>query len=130
MDVHGRRAAAIPCFLLFGLGLLALGSAQTPMHLFAASALIGLGGGLSSGFNMTMAQDGAPAVGRSRYIGVYKVLSDSGQLVGPLLVGFISARSSLGAAAAAMGGACAFGIVLVLVAPWCAADGTKAARLL
>ena len=98
-DLHGRKAAGVPSLLLMGVGIALLASATEPVLLLVASLLTGVGNGLSSGLVMTIAQDVAPTKGRSRFIGMFKVVTDGGTFAGPMLVGLLSHSLTLDIAA-------------------------------
>ncbi len=57
--------------------------------------LASIGNGLGSGIVLTLGADLSPAGERSRFLGVWRLVGDSGALVGPLLT---AAVASLGAA--------------------------------
>jgi MFS family permease len=71
---------------------------------------MGLGNGMSSGILMTLGSDVAPREGRAHFLGMWRVLQDSGGALGPLIA---SAGAALGSLAAgiwvtgALGGAAA-----------------------
>ena len=53
--------------------------------------IIGFGNGLSSGLVMTLGGDLAPDdKQRGPFLGVYKLLNSTGQLIGPVIAGFAS----------------------------------------
>ena len=58
MDRYGRRAAGVPSLGLMAFGLCLLGMASSTGPLIFASAVLGVGNGLSSGLVMTIGQDG------------------------------------------------------------------------
>jgi hypothetical protein len=58
-----------------------------------------VGNGLSSGLVMTIGQDAAPADARSRFIGLFKVATDSGIFAGPMAVGLLWRAFSIDVAA-------------------------------
>jgi MFS family permease len=99
MDKYGRKAAGVPSLLLLAAGLALAGAASSAWMLVLASALLGIGNGLSSGLVQTVGQDAAPARARSRFIGLYKVCSDAGTFIGPLVVGIVTDTASLAVAA-------------------------------
>ena len=99
MDKYGRKAAGVPSLLLLAAGLALAGAASSAWMLGLASALLGIGNGMSSGLVQTVGQDAAPPRARSRFIGVYKVCSDAGTFIGPLVVGIVTDTASLDVAA-------------------------------
>lgn len=59
--------------------------------LMCVSAVMGLFNGMGSGINMTISADVSPAEGRPTFLGVWRLLSDIGNGLGPVLVGGIAA---------------------------------------
>ncbi len=107
MDRFGRLWAALPAMILMGSGFLALGfthdTPQAAMWYAMLAAVIGVGNGLSSGILLTLGADVAPAGDPAAFLGSWRTLTDAGGAVAPLLVSGITAISSLGLGAAAMG---------------------------
>nr|WP_246624853.1 MFS transporter [Oceanobacter mangrovi] len=95
MDRWGRKAVAAPSLLLFAIGLALLGWADTFPLLLAAALLIGTGNGLSAGVVMVLGTDFAPQHGRARFMGVWKLVSDSGQAAAPLVISGLLSFASL-----------------------------------
>jgi MFS family permease len=106
-DRYGRKASGVPSLLGMAAGLATLAAAQGTSLLLAGAALVGAANGLSAGLIMTLAQDGAtqsaPAEARSKFIGAFKVITDSGAFCGPMLVGVVAQAMTLDAAALAIG---------------------------
>ena len=65
--------------------------------------LIAVGNGLGSGIVMTIGADTAPTVGRSQYLGGWRLCGDIGNSGGPLLVGAVAAVAPLAAACVVVG---------------------------
>lgn len=107
MDRFGRLWAALPAMILMGCGFLALAfthdSPQATMWFAMFAAVIGVGNGLSSGILLTLGADVAPAGDPAAFLGSWRTLTDAGGAVAPLMVSGITAISSLGVGAAAMG---------------------------
>ncbi|HWS37107.1 MAG TPA: MFS transporter, partial [Actinoplanes sp.] len=95
MDVHGRRAAAVPAMALLGLAHLLLPLAGGPIGLTGAALLMGVGNGLSAGLVMTLGADASPTIGRAEFLGAWRLCSDIGFGGGPLLIGAVTAAASL-----------------------------------
>ncbi len=115
MDHFGRRAVALPC-----IGMMALGIGLIPLtsgfgSLLAVGMLIGFGNGLGSGIVMTLGADFSPAVGRTQFLGAWRLCNDLGVAGGPLLFSGVTAVASLGAAAVAIGGIGVLGSLLILL---------------
>ena len=98
-------------------GMLLLSSAREPHLLFAASCLLGVGNGLSSGLVMTIGQDAAPPAARPRFIGLFKVFTDCGTFAGPAAVGLYAKAFTLDAATTFVG------VLTMLAAALYAAQG-------
>ncbi|MGH9245091.1 MAG: MFS transporter [Acidimicrobiales bacterium] len=99
MDWKGRKWAALPCIVLLSIGM-----ALTPLtgdfaSLAGVGALMGVGNGLGTGINMTLGSDLSPTIGRSQFLGVWRLITDVGTAGGPLLVAVTTSVGSLRAAA-------------------------------
>jgi MFS family permease len=103
MDRWGRKAAAIPCLVLMSIGLALLPLTDGAGTLALVALLLGAGNGLSSGVVMTLGADFAPPAARVPFLGVWRVLSDSGTAGGPLIVAGATAAITLGGAAVTVG---------------------------
>ena len=95
MDRYGRKAAGVPALALMGAGFALLGWAESVSELVLASAILGVGNGLSSGLVMTIGQDAAPSDAKGRFLGLFKVCTDSALFAGPFSVGVLTATFSL-----------------------------------
>ncbi|MGH8915734.1 MAG: MFS transporter [Acidimicrobiia bacterium] len=98
MDRKGRKWAALPCLLLLtvSMALIPLTSAFTSLLL--VSLFAGFANGLGSGLNMTLGSDLSPALGRSQFLGLWRLVTDVGGAAGPLLIAVVTSLASLGAA--------------------------------
>ena len=95
MDRLGRRWSATACIALLGLGLGLIPFTTTPVAFATAAILAGIGNGLGSGINMTLGTDLAPAEDRGRFLGIWRLIGDSGSLTGPTVIGFLASAWSL-----------------------------------
>ena len=95
MDRLGRRWSATACITLLGLGLGLIPFTTTPVAFATAAILAGIGNGLGSGINMTLGTDLAPAEDRGRFLGIWRLIGDSGSLIGPSVIGFLASAWSL-----------------------------------
>ena len=120
MDRYGRKPAAIACTSTLSLGLLAIPFSYDFFTLAAAGILAGLGNGLGSGINMTLGSDFSPPGQRGEFLGVWRLLSDTGSLLGPMAVG---ATASLVTLAGALYFSAAVGALGVLTL-WLLVDET------
>jgi len=107
MDRFGRLWAALPAMLLMGAGFLALafthGLDQAALWFAMFAAVLGVGNGLSSGILLTIGADLAPPADPAPFLGSWRMLTDTGGAVAPLLVSGITATASLAVATGAMG---------------------------
>lgn len=97
MDTLGRKYAIVPCFLIQSIGMLLVPLASGFWGLLAATCLIGFGNGLGSGTMMTLGADLAPKHALGEFLGVWRLIGDSGGLISPLLIGVIADVLTLGA---------------------------------
>ena len=104
MDLRGRRAVTLPCLLIMGTSLLWIPLTTGFASLLAASLLLGLGNGIGSGIVLTIGADASPALGRTRFLGIWRVVTDIGGGGGPLLLSGLTAALSLAWGVAATGG--------------------------
>ncbi|MCP5026710.1 MAG: MFS transporter [Actinomycetia bacterium] len=103
MDRFGRLYAILPSFVFMALGLMTLPLAHSFSGLAAAGLLIGFGNGLGSGTMLTLSTDLAPAQNPAEFLGVLRLLSDFGRILGPLTVGIVADQLDLGASSVALG---------------------------
>jgi MFS family permease len=102
MDRWGRLWIGVPSMLLMGVALVWLPFTHDAVMLGAA-AVLGLGNGMGSGILMTLGSDVSPARGRAQFLGLWRVLQDTGMAVGPLVVAAGAALGSLAAGVWAAG---------------------------
>lgn len=103
MDRFGRLWVAFPAMIVMGVGLALLPLTHHVGTIIAVACLLGLGNGISSGIVMTLGSDASPAVGRTKFLAGWRLLSDSGNALGPLAVAGVTALASLGVASVAVG---------------------------
>jgi MFS family permease len=91
---------------VLGLALGLLGAVDTFRGLALVGGLAGLGNGLSSGLVMTLGTDLAPraAADRAQFIGVYRLIADAGNIIGPLVSGVVVGAAGVSAAGLSMMG--------------------------
>lgn len=112
-DRFGRKAVAVPCLSLLGLGFALLPLTDTLATLTLIGVLQGLGNGLGSGLVMTLGSDLSPDEGRASFLGVWRLVGDTGRVAGPLLIAAVVGAASLGPAAVLVGGIGVAGAALV-----------------
>lgn len=127
LDRFGRKPVAVAFLSVTSIACLVLALASTSWialsyssalaWLITATLLLGAGNGLSSGIVVTMGADLAPRSHPEEFIGVWRILNDSGAAVGPAISGAVGGVSSLGTAAVLLAilGVVGIGIVWVLV---------------
>lgn len=95
MDRMGRLWIAIPSMLTMGIAFVALPFATTVPWIVVVAVVLGLGNGMGSGVVMTLGADVAPAADRAAFLGAWRLLQDSGQAIGPLMLSGAAALGSL-----------------------------------
>lgn len=103
MDRLGRRYAAVPATLLLAVGLAATPLTQSFAALLAVGLIGAVGNGLGSGINMTYGADLAPPGRTGPFLGLWRLISDAGSVLGPTIAGALAAVLSLGGSALAAG---------------------------
>ena len=112
MDRWGRKFAIVPSFLIQAIGMSLVPLTGSFGTLLMAATLIGVGNGLSSGTMMTLGADLAPPETRGEFLGVWRLIGDTGFSSGPLIVGTVADLVMLSTAAWAMSGA---GLIAVMI---------------
>lgn len=97
MDQKGRLWVAVPCMLIMGLALILVPFTVGTASLLLAAVLIGFGNGIGSGMIMTLGSDYSPAVGRTKFLGVWRLMADAGSSGGPALLSSVTALATLSA---------------------------------
>ncbi len=90
MDRYGRKAAAVPSFLLLGLGMALIPLTESSWTLLGAALVLGLGNGIGSGTMMTLGADLAPRGRTGEFLGLWRLIGDSGQAIAPLVIGAVA----------------------------------------
>lgn len=103
MDRFGRVSVAVPCMTIMGISLVLLPLTGNGWTLLAVALLMGFGNGMGSGIIMTLGADASPAVGRSAFLGGWRLCADLGNASGPVLISAIAAATTLGPAIVAIG---------------------------
>lgn len=103
MDSIGRKFAIVPCFLIQGIGMALVPLAGSYGALLAATLVIGFGNGLGSGTMMTLGADLAPRESVGEFLGVWRLIGDSGRTGAPVIVGGVADLLGLSLAALVIG---------------------------
>jgi len=104
MDRHGRLAVAVPSMLILGGSMAALPLTGGIAGLTAVAMVMSLGNGIGSGIIMTLGADTAPPDNRLRFLSVWRLMSDAGVALGPVVVSVVAGAVSLAAGIVAAGG--------------------------
>lgn len=104
MDRFGRKTAAVPSFAIMALGMACIPLASSYVMLLLAAMLLGLGNGLGSGSMMTLGADLAPPGATGEFLGIWRLIGDSGAAGGPLVVGALTDALGFDATAFALAG--------------------------
>jgi MFS family permease len=103
MDRWGRVAGAVPSMTLLAVGHVLVPFTHSAGTLTAVGVLMGIGNGVSSGLVMTLGADFAPPADRARFLGIWRLLADTGAGAGPLALSGVTAVASLGVGIGAFG---------------------------
>lgn len=98
MDRRGRRWVAVPSMLTMGCALVLVPLTGGFDTLLLTALLLGFGNGIGSGMIMTLGADNAPSVGRPAFLGIWRLLSDTGTCGGPVLLSALAGLAGLATA--------------------------------
>ena len=112
MDNWGRKHAAVSCMGVIALALVMLPWANSFLTLCLFAVLAGVGNGLGAGINVVLGSDFAPEHERGEFLGVWRLMGDTGSFSAPVLVGLATQTLYLGGVFPLM--AC-FGVVGVFI---------------
>ena len=104
MDTWGRKFAIVPSFTIQAAAFAMIPLCGGFASLMIVTCLIGIGNGLGSGNMMTLGSDLAPPESPGEFLGVWRLIGDTGQLSAPLLVGNVAEFMTLQASAMAVSG--------------------------
>lgn len=102
MDRFGRVWVAVPSMVVLGLGFVLLPLTAGAVSIGLVAALMGLGNGISAGIVMTLGADASPSDARSQFLGGWRLCSDFGNALGPLVISAVSVFAPLAVAALTM----------------------------
>ncbi|MEK7943554.1 MFS transporter [Pigmentiphaga sp. YJ18] len=103
MDRRGRLWVALPSVLLMGGALMATSLTTGVVPFLIVSLILGFGNGISSGIVMTLGADSSPAHGRTEFLGIWRLIADVGNSLGPVILSAITAVASLTIGVASVG---------------------------
>ena len=104
MDGYGRLAVAVPSMLILGAATAVLPLTGEIVGLTAVAMVMSFGNGIGSGIVMTLGADTAPPDNRLRFLSMWRLMSDTGNALGPVVVSVIAATWALSAGIVAVGG--------------------------
>ena len=104
MDRWGRKWTGAPSMVILAVSLVLIPLSHSFWALAAVGVVAGLGNGLSSGLVLTMGADIAPRERAGEFLGVWRLITDSGGAAGPLVVGGIARALALSTASIATAG--------------------------
>jgi MFS family permease len=104
MDRWGRKAAAVPSFAIMGTGMLMIPLTGSFATLLVVGVLIGFGQGVGSGTMMTLGADLAPPGKTGEFLGLWRLIGDSGHAVAPLAIGAVADAIGLAITGGIVGG--------------------------
>jgi MFS family permease len=104
MDRHGRLAVAVPSMLILGGAMAILPLTGGIVGLTLVAMVMSLGNGIGSGIVMTLGADVAPPDNRLRFLSMWRLMSDTGNALGPVVVSVIASLWALAAGIVAVGG--------------------------
>ncbi|MBV9594038.1 MAG: MFS transporter [Actinobacteria bacterium] len=103
MDHFGRLAVAVPSMLVLGASMMSLPLTHNELSLTLVALIISFGNGIGSGIMMTLGADASPVVGRTRFLSIWRLMSDSGNAAGPVVVSVVAAVTTLAVGIASVG---------------------------
>jgi MFS family permease len=90
MDTYGRSAIAVPTCVVMGVSMLLTPLTHGVFSLGAVSVLMSIGNGMGTGIMLTLGADAAPASRRLQFLGLWRLMSDSGNAVGPFVISIVA----------------------------------------
>jgi MFS family permease len=96
LDRLGRFWGTVPTFVLMVIGFAVLPFCTSPWTIALGASILGIGNGLSSGIVMTLGADLSPKVGRPQFLAGWRVFSDTGSTLGPIVISAVTAIATLG----------------------------------
>lgn len=106
IDRFGRRSTAVPSAGLMALAALTMPLGSTMTAVAMTAILTSAGQGIGAGLVLTLAADAAPEAdsGRNRFLALWRLFSDSGSAIGPVMAALVASVAPLGVAAVAIAG--------------------------
>ena len=104
MDRWGRSWVVIPSMGILAASTVALPFTSGAASIMVVAALMGFGNGIGSGIQMTLAADVSTEPGRTKFLGLWRLVGDSGGAAGPAAASVIAGAASLAVAIMSLGG--------------------------
>lgn len=104
MDRWGRLAIALPAMIIMGVAMITLVHTHTFADLTLVAMAMSFGNGIGSGIIQTIGADAAPIDGRRRFLGIWRVFSDGGTGLGPVIVSIVAGAATLALGIVTIGG--------------------------
>ncbi|WP_306232051.1 MFS transporter [Agrococcus beijingensis] len=118
MDRFGRLWSVVPSLALMGLSFLILAFTHdvdaAVLWFWVAAIVMALGNGLGSGILMTLGADLADRRNPAPFLGAWRLTTDAGGAVAPLLISLLIAVASIAWAAAGLVATCVVGAAMML----------------
>lgn len=105
MDRYGRLAIALPSMTILGAAMMTLPLTTGAISLTIVAMVMSFGNGIGSGIMMTLGADAAPPVGRIKFLGLWRMLSDSGNAAGPVIMSVVASAFTLAVGIVSIGSA-------------------------
>lgn len=103
MDRHGRRVTALAVTGGIATGVLLLPLTHGAASYSAVAVLMAVGNGFGAGIVMTLGADHAPALGRSQFLGAWRLCGDLGGTAGPAIISLVASVAPLAVACLVLG---------------------------
>jgi MFS family permease len=103
MDRLGRIWVALPSMVVLGGAMMLIPVTGGVVGLTAVAAVMSVGNGIGSGIVMTLGADVAPRDATVRFLAQWRLMGDSGNAAGPLLVSAVATAASLATGIVAAG---------------------------
>jgi len=103
MDHWGRLAVALPAMSILGGAMLLVPVTGSMLTLSVVAMVMGFGNGMGSGIMMTIGADAAPRENRVKFLSIWRLHSDSGSALGPVVVSVVAGLTTLAVGIASAG---------------------------
>ncbi len=103
MDHYGRLAIALPSMLILGGAMMVLPLTHGVVILTIVAMIMSFGNGIGSGIMMTLGADVSPNDSRIQFLSLWRVMSDTGNAAGPVVVSVVASAATLAAGIVSIG---------------------------